>query len=240
MVRTLVVLVVAAGIQLAASIPAHAFEPAAETDFLARINALRAGVGVGPLAMDSELTGVARNWSAQMSGGTGLAHNPNLRSIIDGITSVWRKLGENVGWGTSVAQLHDALVNSPHHYANLVDPAFRVVGIGVVVKGGEMWVTEDFLAGPTGGSTPAPTTPTTARPRATTTTAAAKPATVRTPSANPPKAATRVAALPPPTPAAVEPVPLSAERVRVALEAEQLLEKALRLPIASGASSRAR
>jgi hypothetical protein len=43
-----------------------------------------------------------------------------------------------------------------------------------------------------------------------------------------------VAAPPPP------PERLMPERVRVALEAEQLLEKALGLPIASGASSRAR
>jgi hypothetical protein len=234
----LVVLVIAAGIQLAASIPAHAFEPAAESDFLARINALRASVGVAPVAMDSKLTGVARDWSVQMSGGTGLAHNPNLRSIIDGITSVWRKLGENVGWGTSVAQLHDALVKSPHHYANLVDPDFHIVGIGVVVKGAEMWVTQDFLAGPTGGSTPTPTTPTTARPRPTTTTTAAKAATARTQPAAVVRVAPPVAAAPPP--AAVETVRLPAERVRLALEVEQLLEKALRLPIASGASSRAR
>ena len=230
----LVVLVIASAVQLASTMPAHAFEPAAESDFLARINSLRASVGVGPLAMDANLTGVARNWSAQMSGGTGLAHNPNLRSIIDGITSTWRKLGENVGWGTSVAQLHDALVNSPHHYANLVDPDFRVVGIGVIVKGAEMWVTEDFLAGPTGGSTPTPTTTPVAKPRPTTTTVP-KPAPVR---ARPVVVPT---ALPAPTPAVTPPpVRLMPERVRIALEAEQLLEKALRMQIASGALSRAR
>ena len=234
----LAVLVIASAVQLASTVPAHAFEPAAESDFLARINSLRAGVGVGPLTMDASLTGVARDWSTQMSGGTGLAHNPNLRSIVNGITSVWRKLGENVGWGTSVAQLHEALVNSPHHYANLVDPDFHVVGIGVIVKGAEMWVTEDFLAGPTGGSTPVPT-PTTApvaKPRPTTTTVPkrapvrAKPVAV--PSALPVSA---------PAPAAAPaPERLLPERMRIALEAEQLLEKALRPPIASGASSRAR
>lgn len=230
------VLVIASAVQLASTIPAHAFEPAAESDFLARINSLRASVGVGQLTMDPKLTGVARDWSAQMSGGTGLAHNPNLRSLIDGITSVWRKLGENVGWGTGVAQLHDALVNSPHHYANLVDPDFHVVGIGVIVKGGEMWVTEDFLAGPTGGATPTPTTAPVAKPRPTTTTVP-KPVPVRAkpvlvPTA-PPVAAPQAAAAPPP-------LRLMPERMRVALEAEQRLENELRLPIASGASSRAR
>ena len=49
----LVVLVIASAVQLASTMPAHAFEPAAESDFLARINSLRASVGVGPLAMDA-------------------------------------------------------------------------------------------------------------------------------------------------------------------------------------------
>jgi hypothetical protein len=230
------VLVIASAVQLASTIPAHAFEPTAESDFLARINSLRASVGVGQLTMDPKLTGVARDWSVQMSGGTGLAHNPNLRSVINGITTVWRKLGENVGWGTSVAQLHDALVNSPHHYANLVDPDFHVVGIGVIVKGGEMWVTEDFLAGPTGGSTPPPTTAPVAKPRPTTTTVP-KPVPVRAKPVIVPTASPVTAPPPPPEP---PPVRLMPERVRVALEAEQRLEKALRLPIASGALSRAR
>jgi hypothetical protein len=232
----LTVLVIASAVQLASAIPAHAFEPAAESDFLARINSLRAGVGVGPVTMDPSLTGVARDWSAQMSGGTGLAHNPNLRSIINGITSVWRKLGENVGWGTSVAQLHDALVSSPHHYANLVDPDFHVVGIGVIVKGGEMWVTEDFLAAPTGGATPTPTTAPVAKPRPTTTTVP-KPVPVRSKPVVVPAPPPVVA---PPPPPALPPVRLLPERVRVALATEQLLEKSLHLPIASGAPTRER
>jgi len=110
------------------------------------------------------------------------------------------------------------------------------VGIGVIVKGGEMWVTEDFLAGPTGGTTPPPTTPPVAKPRPTTTTVP-KPVAVRAKPVVVPTAPPVTAPTPPPEP---PPVRLMPERVRVALEAEQRLEKALRLPIAWGALSRAR
>ena len=222
--------------QLAVRTPAQAFEPGAEADFLARVNALRATVGAGPLAMDPQLTNVARDWSVQMSSGTGLAHNPNLRPIIDGLTSVWRKLGENVGYGSSVAQLHDALVHSPHHYANLVDPDFHFVGIGVVVKDGTMWVTQDFLSGPTAGTSSPPTTAAPARPRPTTTTTAAHANAARPKPAAAPKPPAPVVD---PVAASAAPPPPMPERVRLGLETEQLLERVLRLPAASGSRSRA-
>ena len=112
------------------------------------------------------------------------------------------------------------LVNKSH--PSLADPLADLV------------MTEDFLAGPTGGSTPTPTTTPVAKPRPTTTTAP-KPAPVH---ARPVVVPT---ALPAPTPAVTPPpVRLMPERVRIALEAEQLLEKALRIQIASGALSRAR
>jgi hypothetical protein len=45
-----------------------------------------------------------------------------------------------------VAELEQAFEQSPHHYENLVNPAFAIVGIGVVeVQGGVVWVTEDFV-----------------------------------------------------------------------------------------------
>ena len=54
-------------------------------------------------------------------------------------------LGENVGMGGDVATINDALMNSPHHLENIMDPAFNQVGIGVIVSGGTVYVTEDFL-----------------------------------------------------------------------------------------------
>ena len=38
-----------------------------------------------------------------------------------------------------------AFIASPHHYANIVEPAFTRVAIGVVKSGQLYWVTESFV-----------------------------------------------------------------------------------------------
>src|SRR3954471_17688924 len=147
------------------------------SDFVARINALRASKGVQPLAVNAALTSFAAGWTNHMASTGVLSHNPNLSSAPNN----WTVVGENVGDGTTVADLFQAFVNSPHHYENLVDPRFNTVGVAVVIDGsGRMWTTHDFEALP-GGSTAATapkTTTTTARPRVPTAppTAAPKPA----------------------------------------------------------------
>ena len=125
-----------------------------EAQFLAKINNLRASKGLGALAIDGQLTSIARNWTAHMASAGAISHNPNLATQV---TENWQKLGENVGEGPDVDTLFQAFVNSPHHYANLVDPAFSLVGIGVVVApDGTMYTTHDFEQP---ASSPAPPPP---------------------------------------------------------------------------------
>jgi uncharacterized protein YkwD len=129
---------------------------APEAQFLAKINQLRSSKGLGTLAPDAQLTQVARNWTAQMVQNGGISHNPNLANDV---TENWQTLGENVGEGPDVDTLFTAFVNSPHHYANLVDPVFSLVGIGVIVApNGTMYTTHDFEQ-PAGSSTPPPPPP---------------------------------------------------------------------------------
>ena len=132
---------VATFLPLAAGADSVALSPP-EAQFLAKINNLRASKGLGALGIDSQLTSVARNWTAHMASAGAISHNPNLGTQV---TENWQKLGENVGEGPDVDTLFQAFVNSPHHYANLVDPAFSLVGIGVVVAAdGTMYTTHDF------------------------------------------------------------------------------------------------
>src|SRR5438477_6836806 len=144
------------GIALAFAVapPAKADPNLDEAQFFADLNAVRARNGVPPLATDGQLINVARAWSAQMAGPAGLSHNPNLASQV----SNWRTLGENVGTGGDVASVEAALEASPHHFENMVNPAFSYVGIGVVEAGGAIWVTEDFKQ-PTSGSLPSTQAP---------------------------------------------------------------------------------
>lgn len=112
-----------------------------EAAFVADINALRAGLGVPALEVHPNLVDKARGWAATMAAAGRIWHS----TVPDGIAADWAKLGENVGMGGSETGLHAAFVASPHHYDNLIDPAFTYVGIGVVHTGAVVFVSEVFL-----------------------------------------------------------------------------------------------
>jgi hypothetical protein len=187
-----------------------------EAAFVAKINGLRASKGLPALQVNANLVAKARAWSAGMAAAGKIWHS----TLSDGITEDWRKLGENVGMGGSVDGLHTAFVNSPHHYENLVDPAFGYIGIGIVMSGNTIFVTEEFMQ-----LMPAKApvvnlpvlTPTTTKPAAPTTTttkpAAPKPAAPKPAAATPVKApvvpattTTTAPAAPPAPPVATAPV----------------------------------
>src|SRR5436853_490936 len=112
-----------------------------EATFVVKINDLRAGLGLAPLQVNANLVAKARACSAGMAAAGKIWHS----TLSDGITEDWKKLGENVGVGGSIARLHAEFVASPHHHENLVDPAFGYVGIGVVMNGDTIYVTEVFM-----------------------------------------------------------------------------------------------
>ncbi|HEV3225365.1 MAG TPA: CAP domain-containing protein, partial [Acidimicrobiales bacterium] len=108
------------------------------------INSLRESHGLAPLQVHVQVTGVARRWTDRMAGAGQISHNPNLANDVQGN---WTKLGENVGVGRDVDGLMRAFINSPAHYANLVDPSFNYVGVGVTfAPDGHLFTTHDFMA----------------------------------------------------------------------------------------------
>jgi hypothetical protein len=183
-------LILAVGVSLLPAGAAQADPVGDESAFVAKINELRTDKGLSPLSVNQNLVAKARSWAAGMAAAGRIWHS----TLSDGITEDWKKLGENVGMGGSVKGLHDAFVASQHHYENLVDPAFGQVGIGIVISGNTIFVSEMFMQlMPTAAP---PTTTTTSAPRVTTTTAP-KPAA---PKAAAPKPAPKVAAVKPVVP----------------------------------------
>jgi hypothetical protein len=179
-----------------------------EATFVAKINDLRTSQGLAPLQVNANLVAKARGWSAGMAAAGRIWHS----TLSDGITEDWKKLGENVGMGGSVDGLHKAFTNSPHHYENMVDPAFGYVGIGIVVNDGTIYVTEEFMQlmpGAAPGVTAPPTPVTLPQPKPTTTTTARppapKPAAAVKPPA-PPTSTTTTTMAPPPAEVPAPPV----------------------------------
>jgi len=132
------------------------------SDYVARINALRASVHVQPLLVDSELTGLAQGWAQHMAATGVLSHS----SLTAGITEQWAKLGENVGMGPDNPTIWNAFLHSAEHYANLVDPSYNRVGVGVAFGFGNEWTCHKFMD-LVGASSPPPTSPPPTSPPAT-------------------------------------------------------------------------
>jgi uncharacterized protein YkwD len=114
-----------------------------ETYFLKLVNQTRAEAGVAPLEMQGQLAQAADAHSAWMLDTDTFSHagangsSPGDRIQATGYdASAW---GENIAYvsdggsldAADVEQLHQNLVNSPGHYANLVNPAFTEIGIGL-------------------------------------------------------------------------------------------------------------
>ena len=69
-----------------------------------------------------------------------LSHQ-NLRPYL----ATFNTVGENVGYASSVARVHSALVQSAPHYANMTNAAFAYVGIGIVqTADGRVWIAQVF------------------------------------------------------------------------------------------------
>ncbi len=118
------------------------FSSGAESDFISRINNLRASEGLDALAVSSSLKTYARNWSEEMATSGDFRHS-DLGGYI--ATTNWSTLGENIGKGGSVSAIFNAFVDSEPHYANMVSPNFTHIGVGVFIDAeGVMWTTHVF------------------------------------------------------------------------------------------------
>lgn len=172
-----------------------------EAAFVAALNQVRAENGLAPFVVNRELSDLARAHAQVMADAGEIFH---ASPISAGFTGSWKKLGENVGVGANVQVLVDAFIASPGHFANIIDPSFVEIGVGVVWKDAALYTTHRFLqpqgAAPAPTSTaPATTAPTTAPPTT------APPATTA-----PPVTTTTVAPLPAPA--------ITSERMIVLLE----------------------
>ena len=195
---------------------AAAAASADETLLLTLTNTARAAAGAPALTLDSGLSAIARNWASSMASAGAISHNDGVKSQLAAAGYDWRKTGENVGMGPTVASIHEALLASPGHFRNIVDPDFRRVGLGIVIAKNTVWIVQNFLMPAGSGAVasakavaaaveepapapPAPATTPTTRPAAkVTTTVAPAPTTTTTSTTLPPAPTTTVAAPVPP------------------------------------------
>ncbi len=113
--------------------------------YVANLNDMRADVGLPPLVVDAELAELADDYAAVIAQRRELVHAADLAA---GVGADWTKLGENLGFGpaTELDRVMTAFADSPTHYANIIDPDFDYIGVGVVIRGDQMWTVHRFRA----------------------------------------------------------------------------------------------
>ena len=124
------------------------FDETAERQLVQLINQARAMEGLKPLAVDRRLTEAARKHTLLMIGRQDLQHQYEdesplqLRYVNENVRS--DRQGENIALEVDVVSAHQSLMHSPGHRANILNPDYNAVGVGIVNSGHEVYVTEDF------------------------------------------------------------------------------------------------
>jgi len=124
-------------------------DAADEESMLNLVNQERAKAGVGNVTGDAGITAAARAHSKDMFLRRYFSHiNPEGQSAGDRLEKAgiaFTVAGENIAYAPDLATAHTGLMNSPGHRQNILDPAFRRVGIGIMST--DTWgimVTQDF------------------------------------------------------------------------------------------------
>ena len=120
--------------------------PADANKMLIYTNQSRAYVGVRPLQEHPTLTAKAESWARHMAAEGRLSHS----TLSAGLSTLnWNSLGENVGYSSPTSNtlwtIHVMFVQSAGHRANLLNPKYTHMGVGVHKDSqGRVWVAEVF------------------------------------------------------------------------------------------------
>lgn len=116
------------------------------------VNQDRAANAVAPLALSANLTRVAQYRAQDMLNRNYFSHyDPSTGQLA--FLELFRQwgisyttAGENIAWSTnpSMAGINTMFMNSPEHRANILNPAYHRLGIGVATNGVKTMVVEVF------------------------------------------------------------------------------------------------
>ncbi|MFF8942164.1 sigma-70 family RNA polymerase sigma factor [Streptomyces sp. NPDC014864] len=118
---------------------------------IALVNKERAAAGCGPLAEDPQLRDAAQAHSDDMAARRFFDHtNPDGAGPGERITAAayrWSTYGENIAQGQQTPEsVMNSWMNSPGHRANILNCAFKDIGVGIHKGSGGPWWTQDFGA----------------------------------------------------------------------------------------------
>lgn len=125
------------------------YEAQAENELLRLANSARHQAGAPPLTLDAGLSQAARIHAQAMLEAHQLSHQFNGEASLPQRLAATTELqldqeGENVAVDYTAHDGHEHLMFSPPHRANLLNPAYNVIGLGVVRSGDRIYIVQDF------------------------------------------------------------------------------------------------
>lgn len=112
------------------------------------VNRERKGRGIPALRWDEALAAAARSHAIEMAKRGTMSHQfpgePNLPTRARQAGARYGSLAENVDEGSNAETIHQALMSSPSHRANILDTGVDSAGIGVAGRDGQWFAVEDF------------------------------------------------------------------------------------------------
>jgi uncharacterized protein YkwD len=112
-----------------------------QSQVLSELNADRKANGLRTLPTQADAQNKAQAWAEKLARENTLYHS----TLSSGIKVKWCSLGENVGYGPSVAAVEDAYMASPGHRANIVSTKWNGVGVGYATNGKRDYTVQFFI-----------------------------------------------------------------------------------------------
>ena len=113
----------------------------AQTQVLDELNADRRANRLSALATQADAQKKAQAWAEKLARENKLYHS----TLPDGIKVRWCSIGENVGYGGSVAAIEDAYMASAGHRANILSTKWNGVGVGYARNGNRVYTVQVFI-----------------------------------------------------------------------------------------------
>jgi len=111
--------------------------------------------GLAALAWDESLAAAARWHSGDMLQRRFFSHDtPDGRSLTDRLAPGYTRAGENIWSGSGMnygdsrllaREIVTGWLASPGHRANILDPGYTHLGVGIAAQGPEIRATQDFV-----------------------------------------------------------------------------------------------
>lgn len=129
---------------LTLTVPAQAANAAGraerlQSEMLRLVNQSRTANGLRTVRLNQHLSREARSHSIEMGRRYRLFHTSNLQDLVRPFDA--RTWGENIAYADTLRRVEQLWMQSYDHRINLLNPAFRSVGIGVARIKGWLWVT---------------------------------------------------------------------------------------------------